>query len=310
MSSALLRPAALAPGDLVRVVAPSSPFAPDDLKAGIAVLEGWGLRVAHRDDLLERREYLAGSPRRRADELHQAFSDPECKAVLPVRGGYGLTTVLPLLDPAVFRASPKAVVGCSDFTVLLNFLAQECGMACMHGPMVGALGRAGDPAGADRLKHLLFGGAPGTLRSALPDALGWCLSPGTARGVALGGSLSLLAAQCGTPWQLRTEGAVLFLEDVGERPYRVDRLLVQIEQAGLFDGVAAIVLGDFVGCVEANSDLSWRHAVERVLRGRAVPVLAGVPFGHGVPNLTLPLGLPCQVDAGAGTVRFRKGALA
>ncbi len=310
MITAVQRPRALQPGDLVRVVAPSSPFALDDLAAGVAALEAWGLRVRTRDDITARRDWLAGSPRRRADELHEAFADPDCAAVLPVRGGYGLATVLPLLDPAVFRAHPKAVAGCSDVTVLLNFLVQDCGIACMHAPMVGAVGRGADPAGNQRLRDLLFGGAPGTLRSALPDAHGWCLSPGVGKGVAVGGSLSLLAALCGTPWQLRAEGCVLFLEDVGERPYRIDRLLVQLLQAGVLDGLAAVVLGDFVGCEEPGSDRTWRHAMERVFRGCAVPVLAGLPFGHGNPNLAFPLGVQCEVDAAAGTVRFRQAALA
>ena len=294
----------------MRVVAPASPFGREDLEAGLAVLHGWGLRTRTREDIEDRRAYLAGTPQRRADELHEAFSDPDCAAVLPVRGGYGLTTVLPRLDPAVFRANPKVIAGCSDLTVLLNFLVQDCGIACMHGPMVGGLGRGADPAGAARLKELLEGAKPGTLRSALDDGLAWCVSPGVGRGVAVGGSLSLIAAGCGTPWQLRTAGKVLFLEDVGERPYRIDRMLVQLEQAGLLDEVSAVVFGDFVGCTEPGGELTWRHAVERVFRGRSTPVLAGLPFGHGAPNLAFPLGVPCQVDAGVGSVRFRRGALA
>lgn len=310
MTASVQRPALLKRGDLVRVVAPSSPFRREDLDAGLGVLQGWGLRTQVRDDIDTRRGYLAGSPQRRADELHEAFADPDCAAVLPVRGGYGLTTVLPRLDPAVFRRNPKVVVGCSDFTVFLNFLVQECGIACMHGPMIGGLGRASDPTGAHRLRAMMEGGKPGMLRSSFEDAAAWCVSPGVGKGVAVGGSLSLLAATCGTPWQLRTAGRVLFLEDVGERPYRIDRLLVQLEQAGLFDEVAAIVLGDFVGCEEPGGEITWRHAVERVFRGRATPVLAGLPFGHGAPNLAFPLGVPCQVDAGVGSVRFRRGTLA
>ncbi len=310
MTTPIKRPAALQPGDLVRVVAPSSPFRREDLDAGIAALESWGLRVRVRGDIEEKRAYLAGTPRRRADELHEAFADPECKGVLPVRGGYGLTTVLPHLDPAVFTANPTALVGCSDLTVLLNFLVQDCGLACIHGPMLGAIGRGSDAAGTDRLRSLLHGGKPGTLRSAFDDAHAWCVSPGVGKGVAVGGSLTLIAATCGTPWQLHTDGRVLFLEDVGERPYSVDRLLVQLEQSGLFDGVAAVVLGDFVGCTEGDTDLTWRYAVDRVFRGRAVPVLAGVPFGHGEPNLAFPLGLSCNVNASAGSVRFRRGAVA
>jgi muramoyltetrapeptide carboxypeptidase len=310
VTASIQRPPSLQTGDLVRVVAPSSPFSADDMHAGIAVLEAWGLRAHARDDIHDRRAYFAGTARRRAEELHEAFADPECKAILPVRGGYGLTTVLPLLDRELIRANPTAIVGCSDFTVLLNYLVQECGTAAFHGPMLGSLGRGKDPAGADRLKDLLFGGKPGTVRSGTDEAEGWCVSPGVGKGVAVGGSLSLIAAQCGTPWQLDTEGRVLFLEDVGERPYRVDRLLVQLDQAGLLDGAAAVVLGDFTGCEDGDGALTWRHAVDRIFRRKALPVLAGLPFGHGNPNLAFPVGVRCEVDAGRGSVRFRKSALA
>ncbi len=300
----------LVPGDLIRVVAPSSPFREDALRAGIAVLESWGYRVAHRDDLFDRRDYFAGTPARRAAELHEAFEDPDCAAILPVRGGYGLTSVLPLLDAELIAAHPTALVGCSDLTVLLNWLVDRAGMTAVHGPMVAGLGRGEDPEGAARMKAILEGAKPAPLSSLFDDAMQWCVAPGTARGEAVGGSLSLVAAGCGTPWQLETRGRVLFLEDVGERPYRIDRLLVQLQQAGLFDEAAAVVLGDFVGCDEPNSELGWRDAAVRVFRRLAVPVVAGIPFGHGSPNLAFPLGVPCDVDSAQGTVRFRRAPFA
>lgn len=303
VSPAPHHPPALQPGDRVRVVAPSSPFSRDDFDAGVAVLREWGLDPVWRDDVFERRHYLAGTPRRRAEELHEAFEDPTCKAIWAVRGGYGVGTVLPLLDAARIAKNPTIFVGCSDLTLLLNWLVQTCGVPAIHGPMVASVGRRQDPAGAARVRSILAGDKPAELRSALPDARGWCVSPGTARGVAVGGSLSLLAAACGTPEQVDTEGAVLFLEDVGERPYRVDRLLLQLDRAGLLDAASALVLGDFAGCEEPG--LTWRDAVDRVVRGKPLPVLAGVPFGHGNPNLAVPLGGRVQLDAGAGWVRFR-----
>lgn len=307
----LLKPRPLRSGDVIRVIAPASPFERADLESGLDFLRGWGFEPRHRDDIFDRRGYFAGTPARRAAEIHEAFADPDCAAVIAVRGGYGLTTVAPLLDPTALAASPKVVVGCSDLTVLLNLLVQQVGMTAIHGPMVGALGRGDDPLGAERLRALLtVSGKAAELRSAIDDAHAFCLSPGVGTGRGVGGSLSLLAATCGTPWQVDTRGAVLFLEDVAERPYRIDRLLTQLAQAGLFDGVAAVVLGDMVGCDEADGSVGWRHAAERIFRKVAVPVLAGVPYGHGVPNLAVPLGVDVQVDAGAGVVRFREPHLA
>jgi len=306
----LIRPRALHEGDLIRVVAPASPFAAEELQAGVETLKSWGYRVRMRDDIHSKQHYLAGSPRRRADELHEAFADPEAAAVLPVRGGYGLTTVLPLLDEELVRAHPKLVVGCSDLTALLHWLVSKVGMACFHGPMVGALGRADDPDGVARFRAVTENVArPADLTSSFDDAHQWCFAPGVARGRAVGGSLSLVAALCGTPWQLDTRGAVLFLEDVGERPYRIDRLLTQLQHSGLFEQVEAVVLGDFVACDEREGGQTWRDAIDRVFRNLPVPVLAGLPFGHGQPNLAFPLGVQVQVDAGQGVVQFRETAL-
>ena len=306
----LIRPRALQDGDVIRVVAPASPFKSEDLAAGVRVLESWGYRVRVPDDIFSSWHYLAGSPRRRADELHAAFLDAEAAAILPVRGGYGLTTLLPLLDAELVRAHPKVVVGCSDLTVLLQWLYSEVGMASFHGPMVGALGKGSDEAGAQRLRELLRSDQkPSSMRSALDDAHGWCLSPGVASGRVLGGSLPLLAALCGTPLQPDTRGAVLFLEDVGERPYRIDRLLTQLHQSGLFAGVEGVVLGDFVGCDEPAGEPSWRDAADRVFRNLPIPVVAGLSFGHGEPNLAFPVGTRVRMDAGQGLVEFREAPL-
>ncbi|MCO4773328.1 MAG: LD-carboxypeptidase [Deltaproteobacteria bacterium] len=310
----LRKPAPLSPGDVVWVVAPASPLTTEVLDAGVHFLrEEWGLEVRMTPGLRARRSlYFAGTPEERAAELMAAFTDPDTKAILPVRGGYGLTSVLPLLDAAaIAAAAPKVVIGCSDLTALLNWLVQEAGQTSFHGPMLSSLGRGTDAAGHARMHRLLFkGGKPTPLRSAMKDAHDYCIAPGVAVGRAVGGSLSLVAATCGTPAQVDTRGSVLFLEDVGERPYRIDRLLVQIAQAGLLDAAEAVVFGDFVGCEEPGGAVSWRDAVQRVFRRRALPVLAGVPFGHQAPNLTFPLGTRVQVDASAGVVQFREAPLA
>lgn len=310
----LRKPSPLVAGDVVRLVAPASPLKREILEAGVRFLEEkWGLEVRMAGDLAVRRHlYFAGTPEQRAAELTEALLDPEAKLILPVRGGYGLTSVLPLLDAdAISAASPSIVIGCSDLTALLNWLVQAAGQTCFHGPMLSSLGRGDDTRGHERMRALLFdGGKPDQLRSAMTDAHAFCLAPGVAVGRAVGGSLSLIAATCGTPAQLDTTDAVLFLEDVGERPYRIDRLLVQVAEAGLFDRCAALVFGDFVGCDEPGGAITWRDAVQRIIRKRSLPVLAGIPFGHGTPNLAFPLGTRVQVDAGRGVVSFREAPLA
>ncbi len=309
----LNKPAPLQSGDVVRVIAPSSPLKdPARLAAGVAALESWGLTVRMREGANERRHlYFAGRPEERAAELMEALLDPDAKAVFPVRGGYGITTLLPLLDAtAVAAAPPKIVVGCSDLTALLTWLVQDVGQTCFHGPMVGALGAGRDEAGAERLRALLFeGGKPPQLEPGQGDEHSFCVSPGVATGRAVGGSLSLLAAQTGTPWQVDARGAVVFLEDVGERPYRIDRMLVQLAQSGIFEQAAGVVLGDFTGCEEPGGAVTWRDTVDRIFRRLPIPVLAGVQFGHGNPNLAWPLGVRVQVDAGAGRVTFREAPL-
>jgi len=306
MAPRMLRPPALTSGDRVQIVAPASPFSREAFDRGVEVLRGWGLQPTWRDDVFDRRNYFAGSPARRAAELTEAFADPSVLAVIAARGGYGVTTAMPLVDVPGLAASPKPFVGCSDLTALLNALV-AAGLPAIHGPMVCALGRDADS--DERLRALLFdSGRPGKITSSLPDAHGWCISPGVGRGPAVGGNLSLLAATCGTPWQVQTDGCVLFLEEVGERPYRVDRLLVQLQQAGLFDGLAGVVLGDFTGCADPDGP-DWRDAVARVFRRLSVPVVAGFAFGHGTPNLALPLGSRTELDASAGWIRFRDAAV-
>ena len=293
------------PGGVVRLVAPASPFDRGLFDQGVQQLERWGHEVRFRDDIFDRWRYLAGTPERRAAELHEAFGDPDAGAVLAVRGGYGVTTALDLLDPELLRAHPKVLVGCSDLCALLNWAHQEADLVAFHGPMLVSLGRGADPQGSAALRALLDGEPlPRVHRSAEQHPEGWCLSPGKARGRLVGGSLSLIAATCGTPWQVDTRDHILLLEDVGERPYSIDRLLCQVAQAGLFDQAAAVILGDFTRCEEPGGAVTWRDAVERVLRPLPLPILAGLPFGHGVPNLPLPIGGLAEVDAGAGTLRL------
>ena len=306
------RPPPLRAGDVVRVIAPGSAFDPAAFEAGLAVLRGrLGLRPRFRDDITTREGYLAGGDRRRLEEWNEAVADPEARAIFCARGGYGAGRLLPLVDLAPLRAAPKLLVGFSDVTAL-HALLNGAGLASLHGPVVTQLGRAPEEAVA-HLEALLLGAVP-----ARPGGPGGGLDgtatirPGRASGPLLGGCLSLLATLCGTPWLPSFRGAILFFEDVGEPPYRIDRYLTQLEQSGALDGLAGVAVGQLAGCDKGEGDAA---ATVRSLVGRlGVPAIEGVPAGHEDRNLALPLGpratlvAPAPGEPGTPRLRFDEGA--
>ncbi|MCM2334989.1 MAG: LD-carboxypeptidase [Anaeromyxobacteraceae bacterium] len=314
----MLRPPPLRPGDVVRVIAPGSPYDPEVLQAGLAVLEGrLGLRPRHRDDLGARAGYLAGDDARRLDEWREAVADREARAIFCARGGYGVMRLLQAIDPAPLLADPKLLVGFSDVTAL-HALLNRAGLATVHGPVVTQLGRA--PADAvDHLEALLSGRAPraGAWAAPAPGAglTGTAtVTAGRATGPLLGGSLTLLAHLCGTPFLPPLEGAILAIEDVGERPYRLDRYLTQLRLAGALDGLAGVAIGQLDRC--DGGDGAAAEAVRGVVRALGVPAVEGLPFGHEDRNLALPLGpratlvAPGPGEEGPPRLLFDEGATA
>jgi muramoyltetrapeptide carboxypeptidase len=298
------------------VVAPASPFDPAVLEAGLAVLRGpLGLRPRFRPDLSARAGYLAGDDGRRLEEWREAVADREARAIFCARGGYGAMRLLPAIDPAPLLADPKLLVGFSDLTAL-HALLNRAGLATVHGPVVTQLGRA--PADAvTHLKALLFGEAPRPAAWGAPEpgaglAGGATVTAGRARGRLLGGSLALLSHLCGTPWMPLLEGAILLLEDVGERPYRLDRYLTQLALAGALRGLAGVAVGQLTDCDgEAGAEV-----VRRLVGALGVPAAEGFPFGHEDRNLALPLGpqatlvAPGPGEEGPARLLFDEGATA
>ncbi len=282
------------------MVAPASPFPRGDFERGVARLRS-RYRVTFRDDVFARHGYLAGDDARRRDELLEALADPSVDAIVAARGGYGVTRILEDLEPARVREANKLLVGFSDLTAL-HALWARAGVRSVHGPMVAALGRAPEPHVA-RWMAVVEGGVPEPLRGLQT------LRPGGAEGPLLGGNLALLAALLGTPLAPPVDGAILFLEDVGEAPYRIDRMLTSLRHAGWLDRVAGVALGTFHGC-EPRAD---GHRVEDVLRDRLgqldVPVVTGVLAGHVEDNLELPFGARVRLEADAGVLRFLEPAV-
>jgi muramoyltetrapeptide carboxypeptidase len=269
----------------VALVAPSGPADPVRLERGTAVLRGLGLEVKRGAGVLDRQGYLAGPDATRAADLQQAWCDPEVAAVMCVRGGYGATRLLDLLDwEAMAEAEPKILLGSSDITALHRAFACRLGVATLFGPMP-ACATISDPEGPQpetfaHLRAALFEGAvPDPVVGDRVVVAG--SGDGRVEAPVTGGNLSLLAALCGTPYELRAEGRIVLLEDVTEEPYRIDRMLTQLLQAGCFDGAAGFVLGSWIDCGDPLPVLAER------LSPLGVPIIAGLPIGHGSPQFSV-----------------------
>ncbi|GAB2714242.1 S66 peptidase family protein [Streptomyces bullii] len=302
----LLRPRRLAPGARVAVVAPSGPVPEERLLAGLDVLRGWDLDPVVAPHVLDRHpefDYLAGTDADRAADLQSAWCDPSVDAVLCARGGYGAQRIADLLDwPAMRAAGPKVFVGFSDITALHEAFATRLGLVTLHGPMAAGIDFIKNARAQDHLKATLF--APETVRTL---ASGTALVPGRARGVTLGGCLSLLAADLGTPRaRPSARDGLLCLEDVGEETYRLDRYLTQLLRAGWLDGVRGLLLGSWERCDPYDR---IRALLADRLGGLGVPVVEEFGFGHCEGALTVPFGVPAELDACAGTLTLDEPAL-
>ncbi|MFF3350052.1 LD-carboxypeptidase [Streptomyces sp. NPDC002779] len=303
----LLRPPRLAPGARVAVVATSGPVPEERLQAGLDVLRGWDLDPVVAPHVLDRHPqfgYLAGTDADRAADLQNAWCDPSVAAVLCARGGYGAQRLTGLLDWEAMRAAgPKVFVGFSDLTVLHEAFARRLGLATLHGPMAAGIDFVKSTRAQEHLRATLF--TPETVRHIASD--GRAMVPGRARGVTLGGCLSLLASELGTPdVRPSARGGLLCLEDVGEETYRIDRYLTQLLRSGWLDGVGGLLLGSWDRC--DPYDRLHPLLVDR-LGGLGVPVVEEFGFGHCADALTVPFGVMAELDAEAGTLTLDEPAL-
>ena len=299
-----LKPRALHPGDAIRVIAPSSPVEAEKLEKGIAELERLGF-VVHRDPrILSRDGYFAGSVADRVKEFLAAIGEPETRAVICARGGYGSNYVLDELlgeiDYVKEMSPPKMLIGYSDVTSLQVFLWEKCGWVTFYGPMVAAGFDAGDssPRGYDNAS---FEQAISATTNGWTIKLeGETLVRGNAEGTVLGGCLTLIVSTLGTPWAINTKGAILALEDRGMKPWQVDRALMHLKQAGKLDRAAGLLLGDFPECEGPAGSSNVREVVSRITRKFDVPVVWNIPFGHTErPMLTIPSGVRARLTANA-----------
>jgi muramoyltetrapeptide carboxypeptidase len=269
----------------VALVAPASSFSRDEFDAGVRELAELGFESVYDDRVFAVSRFVAGDPALRASAIHDAWRDPSIAGLIAVRGGYGSAQLLPLLDPNLMRSAAKVFVGYSDITAVLAFHSQHR-VVSFHGPMIE--------------RHSFWRAVTSIepMGALAPDGLE-VLRPGEARGPLVGGTLTQLAASLGTPWAFDPPiGCVLFVEDVGERPYRIHRLLTQLAQAGVLARACALVFGELPSCDEPGGEHGIRDVLREFVQGFDGPVLFGFPSGHTVgPTWTLPLGVRAQVSS-------------
>lgn len=296
----MVRPRALRPGSRIALVSPASPFDRAEFDAGLTELRALGFEPVHDDRVFAREPMVSGPARLRAEAFLDALRDPSIDAILAVRGGYGSVEILPFLDARELRDARKIICGYSDITSLLVYAVCHAGLVAFHGPMIDRrLSR-----GAAGYHRASFAAALGT---AAPmgrlDAAGLSvLKHGTAHGMLIGGTLTQIAAGLGTPFAMRLDQpSILFIEDTGERPYKLRRMLVQMRLAGLFEHVTGIVIGAMPGCDEPAGSPTACEAITAFLHDFTGPVVSGFPSGHGeAPLWTLPFGVRASLATRGG----------
>ena len=292
-----LRPDALRPGDKVGIIAPAGVIDSHALEAGCAWLTGKGYQPFYLPSILDRELYFAGSARRRLHELHEMFSRSEIRAIICARGGYGCNYLLPNIDLQLIQANPKIFCGSSDVTTLLTFLGDRGGMVTFHGPMLNTDMR---PGGVDEESwdtQLAWGE---TYQREFAGDDVQTLVAGRAAGMLVGGCLSLLCASLGTAYEIETRGRVLFVEDLAEPAYRIDRMLMHLKLAGKLAGVRGLIFGEMLHCGPRDREqYTLPQVVERVVGDLGIPVAYGLRSGHvSGGNITLPFGVAAEFTAG------------
>jgi muramoyltetrapeptide carboxypeptidase len=312
-----LKPKRIQSGDTIGIVSPSSPstYGSDlDRLAHWADSQGFKLKVF--PHAREKNAYLAGSDEERAADVVAAFADPEVDAVLTMRGGTGGWRMVPYVDYDVIRANPKFFSGYSDITALHLAIEKHAGLVTFYGPS-GSSFIKGKSSYSERhwLRAATEPGPLGEVEKDPDDPFTWAIHDGVAEGTLRGGCLTLLAQSAGTPYQPDWNGCIIFFEDVGEQPYRLDGYLTQLKLAGMFDNVAGVVVGEHVHCGPAPYKASYAYGTftseevfQQHLEPFGVPVMVGLPCGHGRHLATLPLGVNARLDATNGTLTIQEEA--
>jgi muramoyltetrapeptide carboxypeptidase len=304
----LIKPAALKPGDTVGFITPASnvPNAADSYAKLDRSMQVLGLRARFAKNVRKHAGYVAGPESARVEDLHAMFSDPEIKAVFCVRGGYGSPQLLDRIDYDLIRRNPKIFLGYSDITALHLAIHQRTGLVTFHGP---AWNRELTPYTISHVQRVLFSGEAIGKIPVAPDHPVKALVRGKVRGRLVGGNLSLITSLLGTPYEIDTRGAIFFVEDVMEDPFRIDRMFTQLRLAGKLDGIAGLVWGECHLCrSKTDPPYSLEEVYDRLLRKLEVPVLSGLAFGHTDDQATLPYGVMARLDSDQGELVIEEPA--
>ena len=297
-----VKPVRLKPGDTIGIVAPAGPFDPEKFIKGRAVLESMGFRTVFDETIFQKHGFLAGTDAQRADQVNRLFADGTVQAVACARGGYGSMRILGFLDFETIQKNPKIFVGFSDISVLLSVLHDRCDLVTFHGPVVTTLAHA-DKETVAAMEWAMTSDTP----LELAPENGMVVRSGLASGLVAGGNLTTLCHLVGTPYAPSFKGKILLLEDLGEAPYRIDRMLTQMKLAGCFDGMAGLILGSFESCGPPSEIYAL---VGDIFEDMNIPVMAGFEFGHGRRNIMIPLGLGATLDTGKERLLFHEAAVA
>jgi muramoyltetrapeptide carboxypeptidase len=294
--SSIIRPHRLHAGDTIGIVAPSGPFDRESFEKGVAVIQNMGFATKTDPRIFTREGYLAGIDASRAAQVNAMVADTEVKAVICARGGYGSLRILEALDYAAIGSSAKAIIGFSDITALHRAILLRASLVTLHGPMVTTLPNCDEKSRTSWYRAITEPVVP-----AMDLSHTRILKPGTTEGVLTGGNLATLCHLTGTSLGAGYKGQILLVEEVGEAPYRIDRMLTQMKMAGLFAGLAGLVLGSFEDC---GSTEEIDALVQERFADMSIPIVSGVRVGHGRSNWTVPLGAAVRLDTTAGELRF------
>jgi len=301
---AVHKPPRLRRGGKIGIVAPAGCVDDELLSAGIRAIRNQGFEIELAPGVHDRKGYLAGDDQNRARELKSFFCRSGLDAIFCARGGFGSVQLLPHLTPGI-GSNPKIFAGYSDVTMLLNWLLQKCGMVTFHAPMVAMDFARGL---SRRSRDQLWGTLTGE-NWMWKLAVGETIRSGRAEAPMLGGCLSVLVTTLGTPYEIDTAGKLFFLEDVGERPYRIERMLTHLKMAGKMERLAGLVFGDFIQC-DGEGPRDVPQIIAELFHKAPYPVVMGIPAGHGQENLTLPFGVKMALDGNAGTLSLIEAPVA
>jgi len=306
-----IKPPALQPGDTIGIIAPASNIKRELLEVGCNALRTLGYKPIYKESILDKDLYFAGSVQRRSSELNEVFARDDVRAIVCARGGYGVNYLLESLDLAKIKSHPKIFVGYSDLTNLMTHILDSTGLITFHGPMVAK--DFAQPGGVDLAswKAALIGASQWAIHSGNDSGMK-PLAVGSAEGILYGGCLSILVSSLGTPYEINTQGTILFIEDVGAKPYQIDRMLMQLKLAGKLADVRGLVFGEMLDCKQVkNQEYTLEQVVLRVVGDLGVPIAFGLRSGHvSQGNITLPIGVRAalEVDSNLASLRILESA--